>query len=406
MRRGGWRGPIARGAAGAGVTIAIGSSRSHSRSSSRSRSLLRFQWAPLLPVFLLLLRPLTAAAAISMGRRGPVRPAVLRALLRPSHHPHGAAAFMLPSSALSSTAAGWGQQGRRQTRRLPRSPPSQLQHWTGGRPRQFTTVISTEASPAAAAEPAAAHAHAPATAAAPPPPPPTAREQAHLAVSGFFPVDTKDNSTAFFHVPPFPPPPPPGDPVTAAAAVSWPEAVAAALRLPLARAEKLHAIGAVYAKRGGKFRRTRNVVEGGMDHGRFPPEAPVEGELVRVHLFPRWARRWFGVGWGGVGGGAPTNAEPLLRSTRLLCYAVLNLHTHARYPLHTLQALPPLLRHGLPPARRVRGRGPAGAGEASRVPLLPPRIQRPRGGSARRPDGRGWRRGSIHSTITRANTRS
>lgn len=94
-----------------------------------------------------------------------------------------------------------------------------------------------------------------------------------MAVAGYFPLDTKDNATCFFHVPP-------GSP----AFTSWPETVAAALHLSLDRAQKLHEIGAVYARRGGKFRRTRTF---GDADWRFPPVAPVEGELIRVHLFPR-----------------------------------------------------------------------------------------------------------------------
>lgn len=113
-----------------------------------------------------------------------------------------------------------------------------------------------------------------------------------MAIAGYFSAETKDNATAFFHVLPSPTPPPPPQ-EEEGPTMTWPQTVAAALSIPLARAEQLHAIGAVYAKRGGRFRRTRNLVEGGEDYGRFPrePPGPVEGELVRVHLFPRYVGR-------------------------------------------------------------------------------------------------------------------
>ena len=97
--------------------------------------------------------------------------------------------------------------------------------------------------------------------------PPVLEMQDLQRVASYFPADgPKDNSTAFFHSLP--------------GASTFPEAIEAALQIPLDRATKLHEIGAVYVHRGGKFRRTRNLTD-------FPPSGPIEKDLVRVYLYPR-----------------------------------------------------------------------------------------------------------------------
>lgn len=85
-------------------------------------------------------------------------------------------------------------------------------------------------------------------------------------IADFFPGTIKDNSTAFFHAP--------------QAYATVPEALTAALHIPLDRAVKLHEVGAVYIHRQMKFRRTRFIEN-------FPPISVKEGDLFRVYLFPR-----------------------------------------------------------------------------------------------------------------------
>lgn len=233
--------------------------RTYNRSSSIAPLLLLLAW-------LLLARGVETAVAMGMQQHSGRLAAAVVARGWQRHRGGGVFSFVPLAPSLR-------RQQHEQQQRQQHRPPPPLRPLD--RPLSTTTAsISSAATSTTAPGPSSAE-----------PMEPTARERANMAVASYFPLDTKDNATAFFHVSSNTPPP-----------LSWAQAVAAALGLPLERAQKLHEVGAVYARRGGKFRRTRTFSAGGVDEGRFIPAVPVEGEIVRVHLFPRWVYvTW--VGW-------------------------------------------------------------------------------------------------------------
>lgn len=257
--------PIISSGSSGSRRIEIGGGRRR-RHSTPSRAL---PLARLLLLLGLLLATVTAAAGGKCNMRRAVHLAPRRRCQLQQLQQHGPAFVH---------ASAWGRP--RQQHQHPQQWQQQQQRRPFLQPMMGASTLFSTTDAGAAPE---------ASAPAPQPPQPTPRERAHMAVAGFFPAEIKDNATAFFHVPPSPPQEDQDQAHPPTPTMTWPQAVAAALGLPMDRAEKLHEVGAIYAKRGGRFRRTRNFVKGGEDFGRFPrePAAPVEGELVRVHLFPR-----------------------------------------------------------------------------------------------------------------------